>query len=67
MNLSPAVRYLLRYLALSYLLVLLVVPVGLILWRTFSPGFGAFSSASSGRSCVDWLMATSSVADTGYS
>jgi sulfate transport system permease protein len=36
------VRYLARYVALGYLLVLLVVPVGLILWRTFSPGVGAF-------------------------
>lgn len=42
MNVSPAVRYLTRYLALGYLLVLLIVPVGLILWRTFSPGVGAF-------------------------
>lgn len=39
---SPAVRRLLRYLALSYVLVLLVVPVTLILWRTFAPGFGTF-------------------------
>jgi sulfate transport system permease protein len=36
------VRYLARYIALGYLFVLLVVPVGLILWRTFSPGVGAF-------------------------
>ncbi|PEG33205.1 sulfate ABC transporter permease subunit CysW [Mycolicibacterium agri] len=35
-------RYLLRYVALAYLLLLLIVPVGLILWRTFSPGVGAF-------------------------
>ncbi len=42
MNPSPPVRYLLRYLALGYLLLLLIVPVGLILWRTFSPGIGAF-------------------------
>ena len=42
MILSPAARYALRFLALGYLLVLLVVPVGLILWRTFAPGFGAF-------------------------
>jgi sulfate/thiosulfate transport system permease protein len=41
-NLSPAVRYLARYVALGYLFVLLIVPVGLILWRTFSPGVGAF-------------------------
>lgn len=42
MILSRGVRYLLRYVALAYLLVLLIVPVGLILWRTFSPGVGAF-------------------------
>ncbi len=42
MTLSPAARYALRFTALGYLLVLLVVPVGLILWRTFAPGFGAF-------------------------
>jgi sulfate/thiosulfate transport system permease protein len=41
-TLSPAARYALRFLALGYLLVLLVVPVGLILWRTFTPGVGAF-------------------------
>ena len=42
MNVSTPVRYLLRYVALCYLLLLLIVPVGLILWRTFTPGFGAF-------------------------
>jgi sulfate transport system permease protein len=41
-TLSPAIRYLLRYVALGYLLLLLIVPVGLILWRTFTPGIGAF-------------------------
>jgi len=42
MMLSPRVRYLIRFLALAYVLVLLIVPVGLILWRTFAPGFGQF-------------------------
>jgi sulfate transport system permease protein len=42
MILSRPVRYLLRYLALAYILILVVVPVSLILWRTFAPGFGAF-------------------------
>ncbi|HXB89758.1 sulfate ABC transporter permease subunit CysW [Mycobacterium sp.] len=42
MTLSPQVRYLIRFFALAYVLVLLVVPVGLILWRTFTPGFGQF-------------------------
>ncbi|WP_019969850.1 sulfate ABC transporter permease subunit CysW [Mycobacterium sp. 141] len=42
MTLSPWKRYLVRYLALAYVGVLVIVPVGLILWRTFSPGIGAF-------------------------
>src|ERR1700748_2033025 len=42
MTLSPPVRYLIRFVALAYVLVLLVVPVSLILWRTFTPGFGQF-------------------------
>jgi sulfate transport system permease protein len=41
-NLSPVVRYLIRYAALAYVAILLIVPVGLILWRTFAPGLGAF-------------------------
>jgi sulfate/thiosulfate transport system permease protein len=40
MTLSPWVKYLLRYTALAYITVLVVVPVGLILWRTFDPGDG---------------------------
>jgi sulfate/thiosulfate transport system permease protein len=40
--LSPLARFLTRYLALAYVLVLVIVPVGLILWRTFQPGLGAF-------------------------
>ena len=42
MILSRTVRYLLRYVALAYLFVLLIIPVGLILWRTFAPGIGVF-------------------------
>jgi sulfate/thiosulfate transport system permease protein len=42
MTTSPQVRYLLRLLALGYVFVLLIVPVGLILWRTFAPGFAQF-------------------------
>jgi len=40
--LSPLVRYLARYAALAYIAILVIVPVGLILWRTFAPGVGAF-------------------------
>src|ERR1700760_4962784 len=42
MRSSSRVRYLIRYAALAYILVLLVVPVTVILWRTFEPGFGQF-------------------------
>src|ERR1700684_4476155 len=42
MTLSLPARYLIRFVALAYVLVLLVVPVSLILWRTFTPGFGQF-------------------------
>src|ERR1700742_254415 len=42
MTSSPWVRYLTRYVALAYILVLLIIPVVLILWRTFTPGFGQF-------------------------
>lgn len=42
MILSPVARLLARYVALAYVVLLVAVPVGLILWRTFAPGFGAF-------------------------
>jgi sulfate transport system permease protein len=44
-TLSPFVRYLTRYVALAYLAVLLIVPVAVILWRTFRPGIGEFYSS----------------------
>ena len=51
-DLSPKVRYLLRFLALAYVSVLLVVPVGLILWRTFAPGVGQF---------IDWISTPAAI------
>jgi sulfate/thiosulfate transport system permease protein len=45
MTLSPVLRYLTRFAALAYIGVLVIVPVGLILWRTFAPGFGEFISS----------------------
>ncbi|KUH96828.1 sulfate ABC transporter [Mycolicibacterium acapulense] len=52
MILSPAIKHLLRYLALAYIFVLVVVPVGLILWRSFAPGFGTF---------VDWITTPAAI------
>jgi len=56
MILSRSVRYLLRYLALAYILVLVVVPVGLILWRTLEPGFGEFVASISTPAAVSALQ-----------
>jgi sulfate transport system permease protein len=52
MTSSPWVRYLTRYVALAYILVLLIVPVALILWRTFTPGFGQF---------FDWISTPAAI------
>lgn len=50
------VRYLTRFLALGYILVLLVVPVGLILWRSFAPGFGQFFAYISTPAAISALQ-----------
>jgi sulfate transport system permease protein len=55
-NLSTPTRYLLRYVALGYLLLLLIVPVGLILWRTFAPGIGAFFESITTPAAVSALQ-----------
>lgn len=39
---SPLMRQLARYAAVGYVVLLVIVPVGLILMRTFAPGIGAF-------------------------
>lgn len=56
MTLSPTVRNLLRFVALSYVFVLLVVPVGLILWRTLSPGVGDFIGSITTPAAVSALQ-----------
>jgi sulfate/thiosulfate transport system permease protein len=53
---SPLVRYLTRYIALGYLTVLLVIPVGVILWRTFSPGIGEFFASITTPAAVSALQ-----------
>lgn|SRR5574337_176737 len=49
-------RYLTRFLALGYLLVLLAVPVTLILWRSFAPGFGQFFAYISTPAAISALQ-----------
>jgi len=39
---KPLPKYLARFVALAYILVLVIVPAGLILWRSFSAGLGSF-------------------------
>lgn len=56
MTLSPVVRHLLRYLALAYIGVLVIVPVALILWRTLAPGVGAFIASISTPAAISALQ-----------
>ncbi|OHU30532.1 sulfate ABC transporter permease subunit CysW [Mycobacteroides franklinii] len=53
---SPVVRYLVRYVALLYVGILVIVPVGLILWRTFEPGIGAFFESISTPAAISALQ-----------
>ncbi|MFC7595472.1 sulfate ABC transporter permease subunit CysW [Terrabacter sp. GCM10028922] len=47
MRVSRATRLSLRIVALGYLFVLLAVPIGVILWRSFAPGLSAFVASVS--------------------
>lgn len=47
MRTSRTAQLVLRSVALGYLFALLAVPIGLILWRTFSPGVGEFIASVS--------------------
>ena len=56
MKLSPPVKYLLRFIALAYVAILVVVPVGLILWRTFTPGLGTFFASVTTPAAISALQ-----------
>jgi sulfate/thiosulfate transport system permease protein len=56
MSPSRTVRLLLRYVALAYVLILVVVPVGSILWRTFTPGIGTFFASISTPAAISALQ-----------
>jgi len=58
MTLSPVVRHLVRWIALGYIGVLVIVPVGLILWRTLSPGLGEFYAWISTPAAISALQLT---------
>jgi sulfate transport system permease protein len=55
-------RYALRTVALTYLALLLVLPVGMILWRTFSGGLTPFVDSLTTPSAVHALQVTAVVA-----
>jgi sulfate transport system permease protein len=54
--LSSPIKHLLRWLAVAYIAVLVLVPVGLILWRTFAPGVGAFIASVSTPAAISALQ-----------
>lgn len=59
MTISPFTRYLARFIGLAYVFVLLVIPVSLILWRTFRPGlwqFVAWISTPAAQSAVQLTL-----------
>lgn len=55
MTLSPLTRHIVRWIAIGYIVVLVVVPVGLILWRTLSPGVGHFFASISTPAAISAL------------
>lgn len=56
MTLSPRIRYLLRFIALAYIGILVIIPVGLILWRTLAPGVGEFVASISTPAAISALQ-----------
>jgi sulfate transport system permease protein len=54
-------RYVVRVVALGYLALLLVLPVGLIVWRTFGDGLGAFAAALTTPTAVHAFAVTAVV------
>ncbi|GAA4580228.1 sulfate ABC transporter permease subunit CysW [Planotetraspora phitsanulokensis] len=52
----------LRVIAIAYLFFLLVLPVGLIIWRTFGDGLGPFTEALTSASAVHAFQVTLTVA-----
>lgn len=55
MTLSPLTRHIVRWIAIGYIVVLVVVPVWLILWRTLSPGVGHFFASISTPAAISAL------------
>jgi sulfate/thiosulfate transport system permease protein len=58
MTLSKPIRYLIRFIALAYVIGLVLVPVGLILWRSFAPGIGPFFAQITTPAAISALQLT---------
>jgi sulfate transport system permease protein len=58
----PVAKHVLRWIALVYLFFLLILPVGLIFWNTFSAGLGPFFAALSSPSALHAFEVTAIVA-----
>ena len=56
MTAAPWVRYVGRFVALAYLALLVIVPVGLILVRTLEPGVGAFVASITTPAAISALQ-----------
>jgi sulfate/thiosulfate transport system permease protein len=59
---SRTTRYAVRTLALAYVALLLVVPLGLVVWRTFEHGIAPFAAAITAPDAVHALTVTLEVA-----
>ncbi|HXA12145.1 MAG TPA: sulfate ABC transporter permease subunit CysW [Mycobacterium sp.] len=53
---APPLKYLIRFVVLAYIGVLVIVPAGLILWRSFSAGLGQFFSQISTPAAISALQ-----------
>jgi sulfate transport system permease protein len=58
---NPLARWGMRLVALTYLSLLLIIPVGLVAWRTFEKGFGAFWEGLTNPEALHALQVTLSV------
>ena len=60
MTVTPRWRIALRTLALVYLALLLLIPVGVVFWRTFEPGLGAVWGSVTTPAAISafWLTVT---------
>jgi sulfate transport system permease protein len=59
---NPAAKWALRLVALAYLMFLLIIPVIVVFWKTFEPGFDVFWAGLTNEEALHALQVTLSVA-----